>query len=431
MNGSGRLYIATLFVASCCVCMAQHGKPYGLKTDFIENTEHYYKDGYPINTKVSAPQNDTLHYRAAWIRTVHPSFGWVIPNKGKNVKQTAFRIIVADNRKDISALRGNIYDSGMQYDGNSVAYVPENLITNDDLAKIVDTNDEWIRTRTGIRERRISSGEGTRHLAAKAAERALAAAGVAPEELDIIILGTSSPDRNYPSDACSVQAAIGAVNAVAFDISAACAGFIFAMNIVEGFFKAGIYKMALIIGAETLSKVTDWSDRGTCVLFGDGAGAAVLKAEETGIIDMMMGADGTKGDVLACTSRTVGNFLTGTKPELGFMTMDGQEVFKFAVRKVPESVMELLQRTGTKKEDIKYYVLHQANERIIEAAARRLKEPMEKFPMTIGQFGNTSTASIPLLLDDMIQKDMLKRGDKIIMSGFGAGMTWGAVLMEW
>ncbi len=311
------------------------------------------------------------------------------------------------------------------------AYVPENLITNDDLAKIVDTNDEWIRTRTGIRERRISSGEGTRHLAAKAAERALAAAGVAPEELDIIILGTSSPDLNYPSDACSVQAAIGAVNAVAFDISAACAGFIFAMNIVEGFFKAGIYKTALIIGAETLSKVTDWSDRGTCVLFGDGAGAAVLKAEETGIIDMMMGADGTKGDVLACTSRTVGNFLTGTKPELGFMTMDGQEVFKFAVRKVPESVMELLQRTGTKREDIKYYVLHQANERIIEAAARRLKEPMEKFPMTIGQFGNTSTASIPLLLDDMIQKDMLKRGDKIIMSGFGAGMTWGAVLMEW
>ena len=311
------------------------------------------------------------------------------------------------------------------------AYVPENLITNDDLAKIVDTNDEWIRTRTGIRERRISSGEGTRHLAAKAAERALAAAGVAPEELDIIILGTSSPDQNYPSDACSVQAAIGAVNAVAFDISAACAGFIFAMNIVEGFFKAGIYKTALIIGAETLSKVTDWNDRGTCVLFGDGAGAAVLKAEETGIIDMMMGADGTKGDVLACTSRTVGNFLTGTKPELGFMTMDGQEVFKFAVRKVPESVMELLQRTGTKKEDIKYYVLHQANERIIEAAARRLKEPMEKFPMTISRFGNTSTASIPLLLDDMIQKDMLKRGDKIIMSGFGAGMTWGAVLMEW
>ena len=311
------------------------------------------------------------------------------------------------------------------------AYVPENLITNDDLAKIVDTNDEWIRTRTGIRERRISSGEGTRHLAAKAAERALAAAGVAPEELDIIILGTSSPDRNYPSDACSVQAAIGAVNAVAFDISAACAGFIFAMNIVEGFFKAGIYKTALIIGAETLSKVTDWNDRGTCVLFGDGAGAAVLKAEETGIIDMMMGADGTKGDVLACTSRTVGNFLTGTKPELGFMTMDGQEVFKFAVRKVPESVMELLQRTGTKKEDIKYYVLHQANERIILSAAKRLGESVEKFPVNMKKYGNTSSASIPILLDELNKKGALRRGENLVLSGFGAGLSYGASIIKW
>ena len=181
-----------------------------------------------------------------------------------------------------------------------------------------------------------------------------------------------------------------------------------------------------------MSKVVDWTDRGTCILFGDGAGAAVVRAsEDGGIIKTLMGSDGTKGWTLECQARNLGNCLNGVKPELGFMKMDGKEVFKFAVRKVPESVMELLQRTGTKKEDIKYYVLHQANERIIEAAARRLNEPMEKFPMTIGQFGNTSTASIPLLLDDMIQKDMLKRGDKIIMSGFGAGMTWGAVLMEW
>ena len=311
------------------------------------------------------------------------------------------------------------------------AYVPENLITNDDLAKIVDTNDEWIRTRTGIRERRISSGEGTRHLAAKAAERALAAAGVAPEELDIIILGTSSPDRNYPSDACSVQAAIGAVNAVAFDISAACAGFIFAMNIVEGFFKAGIYKTALIIGAETLSKVTDWSDRGTCVLFGDGAGAAVLKAEETGIIDMMMGADGTKGDALACTSRTVGNFLTGTKPELGFMTMDGQEVFKFAVRKVPESVMELLQRTGTKKEDIKYYVLHQANERILAAAVKRLGIDDARVARTLRDTGNISSACIPFALDRLARAGELEDGDLVALVGFGAGLDIGACLLRW
>ena len=311
------------------------------------------------------------------------------------------------------------------------AYAPETIVTNDDLAKIVETSDEWISSRTGIKERRISIEEETSDLAAKAAERALAAAGVKAEELDIIIMGTSSPDCNYPSGACEVQAKIGAVNAVAFDVSAACAGFIFAMNIVQGFFKAGIYQTALIIGAETLSKVTDWSDRSTCVLFGDGAGAAVLKNDSVGMIDMLMGADGTKGDFLKCKSRTLGNFLTGTKPELGLMTMDGQEVFKFAVKRVPESVETLLKRNAVAKEEIKYYVLHQANERIVEAVSRRLKEPMEKFPMTIAKYGNTSTASIPLLLDDMLKKGMLKNGDKIVMSGFGAGMTWGAVLLEW
>ena len=310
-------------------------------------------------------------------------------------------------------------------------YVPETVVTNHDLAKIVDTNDQWITERTGIRERRISTGEGTRHLATKAAACALENAGVKPEELDLIILGTSTPDRNFPGDACYVQAMLGAKNAAAFDISAACSGFIFAMNIVEGFFKAGIYKTALIIGSETISKVVDWSDRSTCVLFGDGAGAAVLKASDTGVMDMLMGSDGTKGDALQCESRTMGNFLIGKKPVSGFMTMDGQEVFRFAVKKVPESVDILLKRNGLSGKDIRYYVLHQANERIIEAVARRLKEPIEKFPMTIGKYGNTSTASIPLLLDDMLKKDMLAPGDKIIISGFGAGMTWGAVLMEW
>ncbi len=309
--------------------------------------------------------------------------------------------------------------------------VPETVVTNDDLAKFVDTDDGWIRSRTGIRERRISKKEGTCELAAGAARRALAAAGVKPEELDIIILGTSTPDRNFPSDACSVQAAIGAANAVAFDISAACSGFIFALGIAQAFFQSGVYRTALIIGAETVSKVTDWSDRSTCVLFGDGAGAAVLKADERGLVDMTMGSDGTKGDILACTSRTLGNFLTGAGPKLGLMTMDGQAVFRFAVRKVPESIELLLERNGIKKEEIRYYVLHQANERIVEAAAKRLGEPMEKFPMTIDRYGNTSSASIPLLLDDMIGKDMLKTGDRIVISGFGAGMTWGAALLEW
>ena len=311
------------------------------------------------------------------------------------------------------------------------AYVPETIVTNDDLAKIVETSDEWISSRTGIRERRISTKEGTSDLAAEAARRALEAAGVKPEELDLIILGTSSPDCNYPSGACEVQAKIGAVNAAAFDISAACSGFIFAMNIVQGFFKSGIYQTALIIGAETLSKVVDWDDRSTCVLFGDGAGAAVLKNEESGIIDMLMGSDGTKGEALKCTSRSLGNFLTGERPELGFMTMDGQEVFRFAVKRVPESIESLMKRNKTAKEDIRYYILHQANERIVEAVAKRLKEPMDKFPMIIEKYGNTSTASIPLLLDDMVKKGMLKAGDKIILSGFGAGMTWGAVLLEW
>ncbi len=311
------------------------------------------------------------------------------------------------------------------------AYVPETIVTNDDLAKIVETSDEWISSRTGIRERRISVKEETSDLAAEAARQALEAAGVRPEDLDLIILGTSSPDCNYPSGACEVQAKIGAVNAAAFDVSAACSGFIFAMNIVQAFFKSEMYQTALIIGAETLSKVVNWDDRSTCVLFGDGAGAAVLKNEKSGIIDMLMGSDGTKGEALKCTSRSLGNFLTGTKPELGFMTMDGQEVFRFAVKRVPESIESLMKRNQVVKEDIQYYVLHQANERIVEAVARRLKEPMDKFPMTIEKYGNTSTASIPLLLDDMVKKGMLKDGDKIILSGFGAGMTWGAVLLEW
>ena len=311
--------------------------------------------------------------------------------------------------------------------------LPGRTVTNEELSRTVDTSDAWITSRTGIRTRHwCTADESAATLAIAAAKQALQRSGLAPADIACCVCATLSAPDATPSVACQVQAALGLPeNRPALDVNAACSGFLYGTAVARGLLATLGGQYALVIGCEALSRLMDPADRSTCVLFGDGAGAAVLKAEETGIIDMMMGADGTKGDVLACTSRTVGNFLTGTKPELGFMTMDGQEVFKFAVRKVPESVMELLQRTGTKKEDIKYYVLHQANERIIEAAARRLKEPMEKFPMTISQFGNTSTASIPLLLDDMIRKDMLKRGDKIIMSGFGAGMTWGAVLMEW
>ena len=310
--------------------------------------------------------------------------------------------------------------------------VPEQVVTNDDLAKIVDTNDEWIRTRTGIEERRIASaGSGTSHMAAEAAKKALAQAGISAKDLDIIILATSTPDCCFPSGACEVQAAIGADKAVAFDISAACSGFIFALHTVHSFFKAGIYQTGLVIGADTLSKIIDWQDRSTCVLFGDGAGAAVVRAEENGTLHMTMGSDGSKASALACTARTTDSFLTGKKPELGYMTMDGQEVFKFAVKTVPEAIRTVLSEGGTHIDEIKYFVLHQANYRIFESIAKRLKISMEKFPTNLERFGNTSGATIPILLDEMNREGKLERGDKIVLAGFGAGLTWGATLLEW
>ncbi len=310
--------------------------------------------------------------------------------------------------------------------------VPEQVVTNDDLAKIVDTNDEWIRTRTGIEERRIASaGSGTSHMAAEAAKKALAQAGISAKDLDIIILATSTPDCCFPSGACEVQAAIGADRAVAFDISAACSGFIFALHTVHSFFKAGIYQTGLVIGADTLSKIIDWQDRSTCVLFGDGAGAAVVRAEENGTLHMTMGSDGSKASALACTARTTDSFLTGKKPELGYMTMDGQEVFRFAVKTVPEAIRTVLSEGGTHIDEIKYFVLHQANYRIFESIAKRLKISMEKFPTNLERFGNTSGATIPILLDEMNREGKLERGDKIVLAGFGAGLTWGATLLEW
>lgn len=311
------------------------------------------------------------------------------------------------------------------------SYVPEQIVTNDDLAKIVDTNDEWIRTRTGIRQRRLVTEEGTSQMAAKAGERALEQAGVKPEEIELLILATSSQDYCFPSGACEVQAMIGAVNAVCYDLSAACTGFVYALNTAHAFIKAGIYRTALIIGSDVLSKLIDWSDRGTCVLFGDGAGAVVVRAEETGILGIRMHSDGTKGDVLTCGARTNGNFLLGKKPELGYMTMNGQEVFKFAVKKVPEVINEVLEETRTPIQDVRYFVLHQANYRIIESVAKRLKVDIEKFPANMEFYGNTSGASIPILLDEMNRGGKLSPGDKIMLSGFGGGLTWGASLIQW
>lgn len=260
------------------------------------------------------------------------------------------------------------------------SYVPEQIVTNDDLSKIVETNDEWIRSRTGIRERRIATEDGTSDMAAKAAARAIEQAAILPEEIDLILLATSSPDSCFPNGACEVQAKLGAVNAACYDISAACTGFVFALSTAHAFISAGIYKTALVIGADVLSKLIDWTDRGTCVLFGDGAGAAVVRADETGILGLNMHSNGEKGGVLTCGSRSNGNFLLGRKPELGYMTMDGQEVFKFAVKKVPECMNEVLRETGYTTQDIDHFVIHQANFRIIESIAKRLKVDVDKFP---------------------------------------------------
>ena len=311
------------------------------------------------------------------------------------------------------------------------AYVPEQIATNDDLARIVETNDEWIRSRTGIGERRIATTETNSYMAAQAAKQALDQAGIAPEDVDLILLATSSPDYCFPNGACEIQEQIGAVNAAGYDISAACTGFVFALNTAHAFIQAGIYRTALVVGADVLSKLLDWTDRGTCVLFGDGAGAVVVKADETGILGMNMHSDGTKGGVLTCGSRTNGNFLLGKKPELGYMTMDGQEVFKFAVKKVPQCITEVLEDTGVKAEDVRYFAIHQANYRIIESIAKRLKVNVDRFPVNMEHYGNTSGASVPLLLDEMNRKGMLSAGDKVVLSGFGAGLTWGAALLEW
>ncbi len=309
--------------------------------------------------------------------------------------------------------------------------LPETIVTNDDLAKIMDTSDEWISSRTGIRERRLVKEETTASLSIEASRRALDNAGISAKEIDLIIVGTLTGDYVTPSTACEVQAALGADRAVAFDINAACSGFLFALHTADAYFKAGIYKTALVLGAETLSKIMDWNDRSTCVLFGDGAGAAVLRAEETGLLAYEQGSDGSKGMVLACRNRRNNNPLVQNATDLQYTSMDGQEVYKFAVTTVPASIKKVLEEAGLGIEDIDYFALHQANIRIIQSVAKRLKVSEDKFPISLDHCGNISAASVPILLDEINRKGMLKAGMKIVLSGFGAGLTWGSAVLEW
>lgn len=311
------------------------------------------------------------------------------------------------------------------------AYAPTNYYHNNDLAKMVDTNDEWIRERTGIVKRHIIEDDTTVSMAAKAAQNALEDAKTTAEEVDLILVSTISSNVIIPCAACEVQRELGAVNATCFDISAACSGFVFAYNTAQAYIASGIYKTILIIGSESLSNLIDWKDRGTCILFGDGAGAALLKAEEGTLPPCVTYSDGIKGHVLACESRHQKNWEEKIKDKSTYVYMDGKGVFKFAVKKVPEMIHELLEKTGLGTEDIDWFILHQANKRIIESVAKRLKADIDRFPMNIEEYGNTSSASIPILLDEMNKKGMLKEGQKIILAGFGAGLSWGASLVNW
>jgi 3-oxoacyl-[acyl-carrier-protein] synthase-3 len=310
--------------------------------------------------------------------------------------------------------------------------LPKKVVTNDDLAQVMDTSDEWIRSRTGIEQRHIAVEETTTSLAVEAAKAAINEAKISVGDIDLIVAGTVSPDYLFPTLSCEVQAAIGAKRATAFDLSAGCSGFLFALATADAYFATGRFKKALVIGAEVLSKMVDWSDRSTCVLFGDGAGAAVVSAEGSQLLSMVQGSDGTGGAALKCDNRPVNNLYRqmGAK-SYSFTEMNGQEVYKFAVRTVPQAISEALEQAKLPADEVDYFILHQANLRIIESVAKRLRQPMEKFPTNLQQCGNISAASVPVLLDKVKNEGLIKPGDKLVLAGFGAGLTWGACVIEW
>ncbi|EEM97446.1 3-oxoacyl-[acyl-carrier-protein] synthase 3 protein 1 [Bacillus thuringiensis IBL 200] len=298
-------------------------------------------------------------------------------------------------------------------------YVPEKVVTNHDLEKIMDTSDEWIRTRTGIAERRIADDTiDTSYMAVEAAKKALEDAGVSGEDIDLILVATVTPDRAFPAVACVIQEAIGAKHAAAMDLGAACAGFMYGMITAQQFIQTGTYKNVLVVGSDKLSKIVDWNDRNTAVLFGDGAGAIVMGAvsEGRGVLSFELGADGSGGKHLYQDE---------------YVMMNGREVFKFAVRQLGESCLRVLDKAGLTKEDVDFLVPHQANIRIMESARERLNLPQEKMSMTIEKFGNTSASSIPIAMVEELQNGRIQDGDLIILVGFGGGLTWGAVALRW
>ncbi|MBM3181185.1 MAG: ketoacyl-ACP synthase III [Chloroflexi bacterium] len=315
-------------------------------------------------------------------------------------------------------------------------YVPEPVLTNDDIAKLVDTNDEWIRDRTGIRERHIArEHEFPSTLAVEASIKALRVANLAPTELDLIICASSSPEYIFPATACLIQDQIGATKAGAFDLSAACTGFVYAINMAAQAIRSGSIKNALVIGTETLSRFVDWKDRNTCILFGDGAGAFVLQASEKpgGVLSAVMRSDGSGADSLTLLGGGSRHPASEATIHEGkhFVQMDGKEVFRFATRVMGRATLEALELAGMTTDDVKCIVPHQANYRIIETAAKYLKLSMDKFVVNVDRYGNTSTASIPIATVEAAQDGRVMPGDKVVFVAFGAGLTWGAMVVEW
>jgi 3-oxoacyl-[acyl-carrier-protein] synthase III len=298
-------------------------------------------------------------------------------------------------------------------------YLPEKIVTNQDLEKMMDTSDEWIRTRTGIEERRIAADDvDTSDMALAAAQEAMKHAGITAEEIDLILVATVTPDTPFPSVACRIQEKLGATKAAAMDVSAACAGFMYGMVTAKQFIETEVYKYVLVVGVEKLSKVTDWNDRNTAVLFGDGAGAAIMGpvSENRGILSFELGADGTGAKHLYQDE---------------YIIMNGREVFKFAVRQMGESSLHVLEKAGLTKEDVDFLIPHQANIRIMEASRQRLELPVEKMSKTVHKYGNTSAASIPISIVEELEAGKLKDDDVIVMVGFGGGLTWGAIAIRW
>ena len=310
------------------------------------------------------------------------------------------------------------------------SYLPEKILTNADLASIVDTSDEWIQERTGIRQRHIAEDQTTGDLAELASREALKSAGIKPAELDLIVLGTTTPDRVYPATACQLQARLGVSGFAAFDVQAVCSGFIYALGVAEAFIRAGSVKKALVVGADVHSKLLDWTDRGTCVLFGDGAGAVIIDASPTpGIMSTHLHADGSCEHLLYVEG-SVAEGYDNPSQSAAHVKMQGNEVFRRAVKALGEIVIEALEKNGLHKSDIDWLIPHQANSRIIQAMAKKLSMPMERVVMTVGEHGNTSAASVPLALDTAVRDGRIKRGDTLLLEAFGGGFTWGASLIR-